>query len=144
VLDNENDWQHTFKDLPVYENGNEINYKVTEDIVGDYQPKVEFTGTEENPGYTITNNYTPDKKSVTVTKAWEDEDDQDGHRPGSIQVQLYANGEKVGNPTDVFASEDWSYTWENLDANAEGEPINYTVEEVNVPEDYTVTVNDTN
>lgn len=29
-------------------------------------------------GYDITNNYTPGKTSLTVTKVWDDSDDQDG------------------------------------------------------------------
>ncbi|MFA1818863.1 Cna B-type domain-containing protein [Virgibacillus oceani] len=142
VLDEENEWQHTFIDLPVYENGNEINYRVTENTVIDYQPTIEFTGTEEEPAYTITNSYTPEETSVTVTKSWDDDSDRDGNRPETIEVQLLADGEDYGDPVTLDQS-DWSHTWDELDANANGEPIEYTVEEVNVPEGYEVSVDDT-
>ena len=46
----------------------------------------------------MTNSYTPGKTSVTVTKSWNDADNQDGKRPESIQVQLYADGKAQGEP----------------------------------------------
>ena len=52
--------------MPKYEAGKEILYTVTEDAVADY--------TTEITGYDITNSYAPGKTSVTVTKAWADND----------------------------------------------------------------------
>ena len=67
-----NDWNYSFTDLPKYAGGNEITYSVTENAVEDYQTLVN--------GYDITNSYTPGKTSVSVTKAWDDADNQDGKR----------------------------------------------------------------
>ncbi|MCG5102781.1 Cna B-type domain-containing protein [Oceanobacillus alkalisoli] len=141
VLNKDNEWQYLFTDLPVYEDGREIKYTITEDAVTHYSTDVESTGTEEEPAYTITNNYTPEETSVTVTKSWDDDNNRDGNRPTEIQLQLLANGEPHGDFVTVDQS-DWTYTWSNLPANKNGEPIEYTVEEVDVPEGYTESVND--
>ncbi|HIF7090161.1 TPA: Cna B-type domain-containing protein, partial [Enterococcus faecalis] len=45
-------------------------------------------------GYDITNSYTPGKTSMSVTKVWEDNQDQDGVRPNKVMVQLYGGGER--------------------------------------------------
>lgn len=39
-------------------------------------------------GTTITNKYTPGKTSAIVTKNWEDNNNQDGKRSKSIEVEL--------------------------------------------------------
>jgi hypothetical protein len=40
-------------------------------------------------GTTITNKYTPGETSATVTKNWDDNNNQDGKRPTEIKVELY-------------------------------------------------------
>ena len=69
----EDDWQWSFTGLPKYENGTVIQYTITEDAVEGYTP----TYTDFN----VTNSYTPEQTSVTVTKAWADGNNQDGIRP---------------------------------------------------------------
>lgn len=63
-------WTYTFLNLAKYANGSAITYAVTEDSVDNYTATIN--------GYDITNNYTPGKTSLTVTKVWDDSDDQDG------------------------------------------------------------------
>ena len=115
-------WKWEFKDLPKYENGKEITYTITEDAVPDY--------TIEINGYDVTNSYTPGKTSVTVTKSWNDADNQDGKRPDSIQVQLYADGKAQGEPVVLNDKNHWSHTWSDLDEKADSKTIEYTVKEV--------------
>jgi len=137
VVTADDDWSYEFNDLPVYqagEVGQEINYTVTEDAVEDYTTTID--------GYDITNSYTPDETSATVTKSWNDANNQDGKRPETIDVQLYANGDEQGDPVTLSQGNNWIYTWDGLAVNEAGEEIDYTVEEVNVPEDYNVEVND--
>lgn len=125
----DSDWNYSFTDLPKYANGNEITYTVTEDTVANYTPTYD--------GYNITNDYTPGKTSITVTKVWDDNGDQDGIRPDTIQVQLYANGKKSGDAITLTAADNWTYTWTGLDEN-----LTYTVKEVSAVEGYTATVGD--
>ena len=72
-----------------------------------------------------------DKKAVTTvsgTKTWKDNDDQDGKRPDSIKVNLLANGKVVQSKT-VKASDNWQYSFTNLPEFENGKKITYTVTE---------------
>ena len=127
-------WTYEFTNLPKYQNGQLINYTVTENEVSDYSTTIDGTN--------ITNSYTPGKTSVTVTKAWDDKNNQDGLRPGSIQVQLYADGKAVGAAIDLTENKDWTYTWSDLDQKASGKTIVYTVKELTAVEGYTTSIDD--
>ena len=129
-------WSHTFSNLPVYKNGQKIIYTVTEDTVANYTAKID--------GTTITNTYKPGKTSLTVTKKWDDAENQDGLRPKTIKVQLYADGQKLGKEVELSEDNKWSYTFSDLDEKKDGKTIQYTVKETEVPEGYTQTVEATN
>ena len=119
--DAEGNWKYSFKNLPKYANGQLISYTVTEDVVPEY--------TTEISGTTIINKYQPGKTSISVIKAWEDGNNQDGKRPTDIKVQLYADGSKQGEEITLNAGNQWSYTWSGLDEMKSGQKIVYTVEE---------------
>lgn len=68
-------------------------------------------------------------KSLSVTKKWELYGHAESEIPNSVQVQLYANGTKQGDPVTLEKSKNWSYTWDKLDSTKE-----YTVQEVNTPD----------
>nr|WP_246476804.1 Cna B-type domain-containing protein [Salicibibacter cibi] len=132
----EDDWEYSFTDLPKYEAGEAITYTVTENTVENYTQDIE--------GYDITNHYTPEETAATVTKSWDDGNNQDGIRPDSIDVQLTANGEAYGDPVELSAENDWTYTWDELDANASGEAIDYSVVELTETPEYETSVDDDN
>ena len=69
-----------------------------------------------------------EKTSVSGTKTWKDNNNQDGIRPSSITVNLLANGQQVASKT-VSASDNWQYSFDNLAAYANGKKITYTVTE---------------
>ena len=119
--DAEGNWKYSFKNLPKYANGQLISYTVTEDAVPEY--------TTEISGTTIINKYQPGKTSISVIKAWEDGNNQDGKRPTDIKVQLYADGSKQGEEVTLNAGNQWSYTWSGLDEMKSGQKISYTVKE---------------
>ena len=125
-------WTYRFTNLPKYEAGEEIVYTVTEDAVPDY--------TTEISGYDITNSYAPGKTSVTVTKAWVDNNNRDNHRPDAIKVQLKADGVNSGEEITLNAENNWTYTWSDLDQKKAGKDIAYTVEETGKAAGYTSTV----
>jgi len=132
TADENGNWTYSFEKLPKYEAGKEILYTVTEDAVADY--------TTEITGYDITNSYAPGKTSVTVTKAWADNDDRGGHRPKEIKVQLKADGENSGEEITLNAENNWTYTWSDLDQKKAGKDIAYTVEETGKAAGYISTV----
>ncbi|PAV27670.1 hypothetical protein CIL05_20680, partial [Virgibacillus profundi] len=129
-------WKYIFEDLPKYEAGEGIVYTVTEDTVEHYSQSID--------GFNITNSYTPEVTVVTVTKNWDDANNQDGIRPASIEVQLTANGEPVGGPIELSGETGWTYSWENLPLNEQGAPIVYSVDELTELPEYETSVNDEN
>ena len=51
---------------------------------------------------------------VEVTGYWEDEDNRDGTRPGSVLVTLYANGSETGRTITLSEENDFSGTFDDL------------------------------
>ena len=142
-LNEENEWTYTWESLPVNADGEAIEYTVDEPTVPEGYTKTvgEVTGdAEEGFKVAITNEHVPAETTVTVTKVWDDADDQDGIRPDSVKVQLMANGEESGDPVTLNADNEWTYTWEGIAVNAGGNAIEYTVKEIEVPEGYEVKV----
>ncbi len=125
-------WKYSFTDLPKYENGTAINYTVTEDAVADYSTTIN--------GYDIINTYTPGQTSVTVTKAWVDNDNKGNKRPSEIKVQLYAGEQTSGAPVTLNEKNKWTHTWTDLDEKKNGTTISYTVKEVGTAEGYEASV----
>ena len=145
--DADGNWKWTFSNLPVYKEGavgQKINYTVDEKSVDEYSTEIN--------GYNITNSYTPKKTSVTVTKVWEDANNQDGIRPNDITVKLLADGEDTGKTLVLNSGNNWTGSFTELDKYAAGVEIDYTVEEVAVtgystvitPDETTGTVTITN
>ena len=120
--------------LNKYEQGVVINYTVDEIGVSDKYTKT-ISPEEKATSYTITNSYTPEKVTKTVTKVWEDDSNRDRLRPNEIELILYADSEPtdVATPTPVKEGNTWTYTYTNLPKNNKGVEIVYTVTEKTVP-----------
>ena len=130
-------WKFESKKLPKYENGKEIKYTVKETAMTEYKATIT---TDKDGKYTITNEHTPEKTAVKGHKIWKDEDNKDGIRPASITVKLLADGKETGQTATVSETSGWTYEFTGLDRYREGKEITYTVEEVNVPDGYTASV----
>ena len=130
-------WKFESKKLPKYENGKEIKYTVKETAMTEYKATIT---TDKDGKYTITNEHTPEKTAVKGHKIWKDEDNKDGIRPASITVKLLADGKETGQTATVSETSGWTYEFTGLDRYQEGKEIAYTVEEVNVPDGYTASV----
>ena len=129
TLNADNDWAGSFSDLAVYNAGQPIAYTVEEEAVTGYQSSI--TG-DAADGFTITNTHTPEKTALSVKKVWDDADDQDGKRPDAVTIRLLANGQKTDRALTLNAANDWAGSFSGLDVYSAGQPIVYTVEEVNV------------
>ena len=117
-------WRWEFGNLYKYEAGEEIVYTITEDAVANY--------TSEVDGYNATNTYEPGKTQVSVTKAWDDQRDQDSRRPDKVIVHLLADGKDTGKILILNDSVDWTGSFTGLDVKADGKDISYSVQEDNV------------
>ena len=118
-------WQTKFENLPVYENGQKIDYSIEEDDVAGY--------TKEIKDFTVTNSYTPEMIKISGQKVWDDADNQDGKRPASVKVKV-KNGNTVVDELEVTAANDWKFESKALPKYAAGQEIAYTVTEEAVAE----------
>lgn len=130
TLSKENDWEHTWTDLPKYYNDSqkETQYQVVEGNVtgADNYMKLDVSSTEAGNGtvtYTITN---VEKTSFTVEKKWV------GMTPAEdteISIQLWRTTDKdavgktdstttelVKDTVEMTASKEWKHSFTNLPA----------------------------
>ena len=136
--DEDGAWYYAWEGLVKHSNLVDIDYTVEEVVPEGYEAFPEFEKDENgNVSYLINNYHQVETVDITTVKVWEDYDNNDGYRPDHIEVTLKANGEEVETVT-LNEDNEWTYTWEDLDKNAAGEEIEYTVEEVEVPYMYTV------
>ena len=121
-------WNYEFINLPKYEGGKEITYSIDEEAVPGYKKSID--------GYNLKNSYTPEVVNVQGTKTWNDANNQDGKRPGSIKVILNktVNGKttKVAEK-EVTAKDNWNYAFNDLPKYENGKLIEYSIDEVDVP-----------
>ena len=120
-LSQANAWKTSFSDLPKYdENSKAYSYTIREKAVEGYAPAI--SGTQEL-GFTLTNTIS-NKISIPVTKVWSGK----GDHPSSVTVRLLADGKEIAKQ-DLFANNNWQYTFTNLERSKNGKEIQYTVTE---------------
>ena len=74
--------------------------------------------------------------TIEVSKVWHD-DGGTAKKPEKITVQLWANGKEVGQPVTIMPDNEdtWFHRFNNMPAkDSNGNLINYTVKEENVPD----------
>lgn len=82
-LNADNQWSVMFSNLPKYANGKTIDYTLTEEAVPGYTSSITHNG----KSFTLINTHVDETKNITITKAWNDENNQDGLRPKSIPLR---------------------------------------------------------
>ena len=135
TLDADNKWTGTIADLPAYEGGEAVTYSFVETSVPEG-----YTSSYSEDGLTVTNTHTPETTSVSGTKVWDDNSNQDGMRPTSVVITLTGT---VGESTVVSTAktvtgtgDTWAYSFTDLPKYSGGQLITYTVSETSVPDDY--------
>ena len=128
----DNTYVITYSNLFKNENGAAITYTVSEGAITGY-------ATDNNSavnGGTITNVHTPDTTEITITKRWDDGNNQDGIRPDAdalkSKLHLLGDGSEVNGATaEVIDNNDGTYTvkYANLQKNKDGNAIEYTISE---------------
>ena len=119
-----NGWKASFSNLPKQDtNGKEIVYTVSEEEVAGF--KAAISGSEKT-GFTISN-YNGSRVVIPVTKIWEGK----GPHPDHLNVQLFANGEKVATYT-LNKANGWQHSFDMPKLDANGKEIRYTVTEDSV------------
>ena len=158
ITPDENDvWETTFENLPVYKKGETISYTVEEDAIDEYtttysteKPIVGGDYDEAVREVTITNRYEIKKMNIKVIKIWADSDNEDKLRPNALSFDLYktvGGGERElvlqfqlrsSTGTSVWKYKDLRTTIGGLNVYENGEKIHYSIEETTVIEGYTV------
>ena len=131
ILNADNNWTYTWTNL-----SKNAKYEIEEKTTGNFITKIESTSENE---WTITNTKDdiPDseKINVLVQKVWKDF--STSARPASIKVKLYQDGKQYGDVIELNEPNSWKHSWENLPKyDEEKNKIEYTVEEVEVPNGY--------
>lgn len=133
-----NIWSYTFEGLDVTDAvSNPITYSVaiTSTVSDQYSYGIENKSAEL--GYILMTHslITTDINSYVV---WEDDGNNDGYRPSTVNLQLFANGKKVedaeGRLSISGSGNTWTYTFADFqkyytdDAGNKGREIRYTLE----------------
>ena len=105
-LSEENDWKYAWSDLPTYSKGLKVNYTVEEIKVNGYS-----STTVGESNFIITNTHTPETVQFKVNKIWEDDNNRDGIRPGTVSfkiVEVDQSGNVIADTgnTVTFTSDD--------------------------------------
>ena len=149
---------YTFTNLDKYDSeGNTITYGIKETVIDgeEHEDDLKFYETSEtkneldketgNRVIEITNTFKKptDKTKITVTKEWKDENNKNKKRPENVTIQVSGNG----TTEDVTLSEDnkiadnvWQTQVTKPVYNDNGEEIEYTADEKDVPKYYEKTL----
>ncbi|NLW15281.1 MAG: Cna B-type domain-containing protein, partial [Erysipelothrix sp.] len=135
-LSKANDWTYTWTDLYVTDKNREVYaYTIKEVKLDNYS--VEITG-DIKDGFLITNTYVIPTGDVTAKKVW-----VGGPvvKP-TVEFQLLRDGKDFGDVI-LLKNGTESYTWKDLElTDVDGKVYTYTVKEVDVHEDYDMTISE--
>lgn len=137
-----NTWFYQFRDVQKYYT----------DAQGRKGQQISYTlqATPTNPGeldgydieyrdYTVILRHKPATVSRSVRVEWQDNNDQDGKRPASMMVQLYADNVPLeGKVVLLSNANNWTHTWDDLAKYAEvGREVTYSARVSSTLVDYT-------
>ncbi|MDO4283063.1 MAG: Cna B-type domain-containing protein, partial [Clostridia bacterium] len=132
-------WRYTFTNLPKYrEDGTEIHYTVGEaeefiELADGYYSLDRIEGNTIYNGFTFKVSGGTKDDYITITKKWNDNNNELGLRPESVVVRLtgiaaFSGTVELNERIELSEKNDWSYTFCNRGVLRDI-PVNYTVEE---------------
>ena len=143
VLTARNGWNHTVDSLPKYsDGGREVQYKIALNPGQTFVQENGGTYAASSTGTLLRLVRDASLTYVTARVDWQDSDNQDQLRPGSLGLQLFA---KYGNAEPVLvdnsmmvvsADTDWKATWTALPLMKNGSYVEYSVRVVEIPDGY--------
>ena len=127
-LNADNQWSVMFSNLPKYAEGKVIEYSLTEESVPGYTSSI----TRNGKSFTLINTHVDETKNITITKAWNDENNQDGLRPKTITAVVNGS-DGSARFVQLFEGQNWATSLNNLPKYKNGTEIQYTVKENAIP-----------
>lgn len=126
--------QIVVNDLPAYKDLERVAYSISENEMEGYTNSIgAIQGTwSDGWSFSVTNTHDIALTSATISKTWNDDNDRDGLRPGSIELSLDGTD---GSSREVVLSDanSWTATLDNLPVYTDGGVgINYSVSEQDV------------
>ena len=108
-------WAYAFGEYPVYVDGEEAEYVITEDDINDYSVVRGWNEDHTVYGSNITNIHIPQTITFNGYITWNDSDDEMGERPDSVRVYLLADGEEIASEEVseiVWGEDDHTGIWQ--------------------------------
>lgn len=138
----DNDWTQTWQDVASYYNnkgatGTPVVYTIKVTTPDGYEVTYtpESTTTIDPHDIQIDLAHGIQTKGIEAKVYWDDESNSDAKRPASVEVQLYADGEKVVGKTATLTADNadaenpniWVANFTGLDEYKNGKLIDYTI-----------------
>ncbi len=120
--------QYVFRNVFKYENGQVIDYSISEEVSNQYNQTITLDGNV----FRVTNSHKLAEVDHKVIISWSGDADQ----LGTVKVQLYANGVAQGKPIKLSTDSTQKFIFENLHKYTNGELTIYTVKLVDLPKGY--------
>lgn len=127
-LNADNQWSVMFSNLPKYANGKVIEYSLTEESVPGYTSSI----TRNGKSFVLINTHVDETKNITITKTWNDGNNQDGLRPKTITAVVNGS-DGSARFVQLFEGQNWATSLNNLPKYKNGTEIQYTVKENAIP-----------
>lgn len=127
-LNADNQWSVMFSNLPKYADGKVIEYSLTEESVPGYVSSI----TRNGKSFVLINTHVDETKNITITKAWNDGNNQDGLRPKTITAVVNGS-DGSARFVQLFEGQNWATNLNNLPKYKNGTEIQYTVKENAIP-----------
>lgn len=127
-LNADNQWSVMFSNLPKYADGKVIEYSLTEKSVPGYASSI----TRNGKSFVLINTHVDETKNITITKAWNDGNNQDGLRPKTITAVVNGS-DGSARFVQLFEGQNWATNLNNLPKYKNGTEIQYTVKENAIP-----------
>ena len=127
-LNADNQWSVMFSNLPKYAEGKVIEYSLTEESVPGYTSSI----TRNGKSFVLINTHVDETKNITITKAWNDGNNQDGLRPKTITA-VVSGSDGSARFVQLFEGQNWATNLNNLSKYKNGTEIQYTVKENAIP-----------
>lgn len=127
-LNADNQWSVMFSNMPKYADGKVIEYSLTEKSVPGYTSSI----TRNGKSFVLINTHVDETKNITITKAWNDGNNQDGLRPKTITAVVNGS-DGSARFVQLFEGQNWATGLNNLPKYKNGTEIQYTVKENAIP-----------
>lgn len=127
IVTGKDDFATVFEDVPkFFDEGREVVYTVTQNEMNGYTANIANT---DKYTFQITNTHEPERLAKTVTKVWDDNNNQDGLRPNTLRIALTGtDGTYIEK--SLSTANNWTEAFDGLYKYfKEGTPIQYTIDE---------------